>query len=221
MKRLAEGYVNTAIIVFNVLVIAVALNVMLAGVSFIRASLRTVNPVTQKYDDIDLAKVYPGKTPRQIDELLSERPLAYETFTQFMERPFRSQYINVAAAGFRFSAHQGPWPLDPRAFNVFVFGGSTTFGYGVADSETIPSQLQEELRRRTGQPINIYNFGRSYYYSTQERILFEKLLTENQRPQLAIFIDGLGSIGPANDRRKAARSCSDVANCSHRRETIS
>jgi hypothetical protein len=194
MKRLAEGYVNTAIIVFNLLVIAVALNVMLAGVSFIRASLRTVNPVTQKYGNERLAKVYPGKTPQEIDQLLSEswsRPIAYETFTQFMERPFRGQYVNVAAAGFRFSAHQGPWPLDPRAFNVFAFGGSTTFGYGVADSETISSQLQEQLRRRTGQPINIYNFGRAYYYSTQERILFEKLLTGNQRPQLAIFIDGL------------------------------
>ena len=186
MKRLAEGYVNTAIIVFNLLVIAVALNVMLAGVSFIRASLRTVNPVTQKYGNERLAKVYPGKTPQEIDQLLSEswsRPIAYETFTQFTERPFRGQYVNVAEAGFRFSTHQGPWPPDPRAFNVFAFGGSTTFGNGVADSETV--------RRRTGQPINIYNFGRGYYYSTQERILFEKLLTENQRPQLAIFIDGL------------------------------
>jgi hypothetical protein len=194
MKRLAEAYVTTAIVVFNLLVIAVALNIMAIGVSFVRASLRAANPVAQTSGDERLAKVYPGKTPQEINDLLGEtwsRPFIYETFTEFMERPFRGRYVNVAAAGFRFSARQGPWPPDLRAFNVFVFGGSTTFGYGVADSETVPSRLQEELRRRSGQPITIYNFGRGFYYSTQERILFEKLLAEDQRPQLVIFIDGL------------------------------
>src|SRR6516165_10527591 len=168
MKRL---YVTTAIVVFSLLVIAVALNIMAIGVSFVRASLRTANPVAQRYGDERLAKVYPGKTPQEINDLLSEtwsRPFIYETFTQFAERPFRGRYVNVDAAGFRFSAGQGPWPPDPRALNVFVFGGSGTFGYGVADSETIPSRLQEELRRRNGQPITIYNFGRGSYYSTQE-----------------------------------------------------
>jgi hypothetical protein len=193
MKRLAEAYVTTAVVVFNLLVSMVALNIMAIGVSFVRASLRTANPVVQRYGDERLAKVYPGKTPQEINDLLDEiwpRPLIHETFTEFKERPFRGRYVNVAAAGFRFSAHQGSWPPDPRAFNVFVFGTSRTFGYGVADSETVPSRLQEELRRRSGQPITIYNFGRGFYYSTQERILFEKLLAEGQRPQLVIFIDG-------------------------------
>jgi hypothetical protein len=151
MKRLAKAYGTTAIVVFNLLVIAVALNLIVAGVLFVRASLRTANPVALKYGGERLVKVYPGKTPQEINDLLIEtwnRPLGYETFTQTMERPFRGQYVNVAPGGFRFSAHEGPWPPDPRAFNVFVFGGSTTFGYGAADSETVPSQLQEELRRR-------------------------------------------------------------------------
>src|SRR5262249_24328718 len=81
MKRL---YVTTAIVVFSLLVIAVALNIMAIGVSFVRASLRTANPVAQRYGDERLAKVYPGKTPQEINDLLSEtwsRPFIYETFT--------------------------------------------------------------------------------------------------------------------------------------------
>jgi hypothetical protein len=37
----------------------------------------------------------------------------------------------------------------------------------------------------------LYNFGRGFYYSTQERILFEGLLSSGHVPDLAVFIDGL------------------------------
>ena len=119
------------------------------------------------------------------------RSYLYEPFTQFKERPNRGDYVNVDENGFRFSADQASWPPDPKKVNVFVFGGSTTFGYGVADLETVPSRLQEELREKFVTPVSVYNFGRGYYYSTQERVLFEKLLLSGYVPNVAIFIDGL------------------------------
>ncbi|MBC3538181.1 SGNH/GDSL hydrolase family protein [Rufibacter sp. H-1] len=85
---------------------------------------------------------------------------------------------------------QGPWPLDSQFVNVFVFGGSTTFGYGVADSETLPSHLQRAFQK-IDPKIRCYNFGRGFYYSVQERALFEKLLLEGARPDVVVFVDGL------------------------------
>jgi len=36
--------------------------------------------------------------------------------------------------------------------------------------------------------------GAGYYYSTQERILFERLLSQGHKPDLAIFVDGLNDL---------------------------
>jgi hypothetical protein len=115
----------------------------------------------------------------------------YEPYVQFRERPYRGEFVNVDNAGFRYSKNQGAWPPDPRTRTVFLFGGSTVFNYGVADDDTIASFLQEELDAADGRDVRIYNFGRGSYYSTQERILFEKLLLAGHRPDVAIFVDGL------------------------------
>ena len=93
--------------------------------------------------------------------------------------------------GYRRSSGQKPWPPHPDRFNVFVFGGSTAFGYGVADDETIPSSLARQISERTQKDVGIYNFGRAGYRSSQERLLFESLLTDGFVPDVAIFIDGL------------------------------
>ena len=89
------------------------------------------------------------------------------------------------------SKDQGPWPPDPANFNIFLFGGSTTFGYGVTDQQTIASYLQDILSDELGRKVLIYNFGRGSYYSTQERILLERLFLSGFYPDIAIFIDGL------------------------------
>jgi hypothetical protein len=161
--------------------------------------LGRINP--KVYDRIvarkrsDLATVYPHYSNDEINSLLVEtwaRPIGYEAFTQFKERPFIGRYINVSKKGFRFNEKQALWPPRENNFNIFVFGGSTTFGYGVADADTIPSQLQKVLQQRMlNRRIAVYNFGRGYYYSTQERVLYEQLLADGHRPHIALFIDGI------------------------------
>jgi hypothetical protein len=61
----------------------------------------------------------------------------------------------------------------------------------VTDAQALGSQLQPLLRQKLGRPVVVYNFGQSKYGSTQERLLFEKLLLEGQKPDMAIFVDGL------------------------------
>jgi hypothetical protein len=134
-----------------------------------------------------------------LDECWS-RGFVFADYVMFKERPFEGQYVNVSDVGYRFSKDQGPWPPNSTNFNIFVFGGSTTFGYGVADDETIASRLQEAWPRQTGKRICVYNFSCAFYYSTQERILFEKLLSNGLEPQVALFIDGLNDVEIADDR---------------------
>jgi len=139
-------------------------------------------------------------------ELLAEtwnRPYQYEPFTQFRESPFSGRFVNVDARGFRRSQPQPPWPPLASNSNIFVFGGSTTFGYGLADGDTIPSQLGTLLADvRCEQPVAVYNLGRSNYYSTQERVLFNQLLGADTVPSVALFIDGLNEFQHTDDQPK-------------------
>ena len=72
-------------------------------------------------------------------------------------------------------------------YNVFLYGGSTTFGYNVTDDQTIAQHLQELL------PNNycVYNHGRAYYYSKQENNLLINHIEEGKKINSAFFLDGI------------------------------
>lgn len=143
--------------------------------------------------------IYPEyKDASEIEAMLREvwsrngtGDLVYNEYTQFKEKAFQGKYITVSEHGFRHVKNQGPWPLDPKYLNIFVFGGSLAFNYGVADQQTLVSYLQEILNeKRPLSDVRIYNFGQGYYFSTQERVLFEQLLLDGHVPDIAIFLDG-------------------------------
>jgi len=202
LKKCFQWYKTSAIILVNTLVLIVAVNVVLYYVFKIKdssdepaAPLPPVeNPVFQKYGEAVVLQAYPDLRREEVEQLLYETwstSLIYDPFTLFKEQPKTGKWVNVDRAGFRSIKGQGPWPPDPKNQNVFVFGGSTTFGYGIPDGDTIPSHLQEFLQDHWGPQVRVYNFGRGFYYSTQERILFEKLLGAGHVPDVAVFIDGI------------------------------
>ncbi|MEM7583648.1 MAG: SGNH/GDSL hydrolase family protein [Acidobacteriota bacterium] len=146
-------------------------------------------------DDAELTSIYPGWTRGDVRHLLREsrgRPLIYQPFSQFGEQAYAGRFVNVSPHGFRIAPEQGPWPMDPRRRNVWVFGGSTTFGYGLPDDETIPTFLQSALNQALAPPVAVYNFGQGYFYSSQGLALFYRLLiARDVRPDAVVFIDGI------------------------------
>lgn len=153
-------------------------------------------PSTIRHGEKLLKNIYPSISEEEILRLLMEtwsRPYIFENYTHFKERPYTGKYVNVDSNGFRRSKNQAPWPPDRKKyFVIFVFGGSTAFGYGVPDDETIASHLQDCFSNQGSKKIAaLYNFGRGHYYSTQERILFEQMLAAHHSPDIALFIDGL------------------------------
>jgi hypothetical protein len=183
--------------------IAMTLLSSLAGLVLLNAILFFVfpakdevaqNPIWKKYDYAKIIPLYPNLSKNEIEDLIREmwsRPHEYAPFTEFKERPYRGRYVNVSDSGFRIIKNQGPWPPQSGSLNIFLFGGSTTFGFGVEDNQTIASHLQEALAAKLGRDVRLYNFGCANYFSTQERILYEQLLISGIVPDLAVFIDGL------------------------------
>lgn len=196
-------YKICAVILLNTCIIFLLANIIF---SFTRKIKRTYSkPINMMYKTYgkSLHKIYPGLSEEEIKILLGEtrsRPYVYEPFTTFKERPYNGRYVNVDKNGFRNSRNQGVWPPAFENFNVFVFGGSTLFGYGVSDEQTTASYLQEFLEGRgLRKNVRVYNFGRGYYYSTQEFILFARLASSGFIPDMAIFIDGLNEFIFYND----------------------
>ncbi len=166
--------------------------VLINGVVFFLADKEPV-PFSHRYNS-KLLKVYPRLGEAEIKQLLREtwsKNITYDPFTEFRDAPRSGVFVNVDEIGFRKTVPQGPWPPSRDNINVFLYGGSTSFGYGVEDKATIASHLQTRLSNRLKKSVCVYNFGRAYYYSSQERILFERHLLAGFVPDVAIFIDGM------------------------------
>ena len=169
-------------------------NMLIAAVYAIQHMISPFQNAIEVDYRVVLEKYYPGWRRAAINRLIAEtyEPMQYSAFVEFQETPRQGTFVNVHKAGFRVSADQAPWPPTSNRPIIFVFGGSTTFGYGVRDDDTIASALSRRLRRESRfKDAQIYNFGRGFYWSSQERALFESLRAAGLRPDLAIFIDGL------------------------------
>ena len=130
---------------------------------------------------------------------LSARGFAYEPWVQFSEPLYQGKlvHVDVDAQGLpkRRTVNVGP-SAKSSVIRIFTFGGSTTFGYNVSDEHTWSSYLSSLLNQRAemlGQDVRVEvtNYGRGYYYTTQEVLLLMSLLRRGQRPHLVIFLDGV------------------------------
>ena len=103
----------------------------------------------------------------------------------------QSNYL-INSHGFR-GPEISEWKPD-NTFRVFVVGGSTTFGSGVNDANTIPFLLQKKLDEKNyDQTIEIINAGFSGATSIEEvKLIKEKLL--KFAPDLIIVYDGYNDV---------------------------
>lgn len=139
----------------------------------------------------DLQKsIYKGLSAADLEDLLYwtwSPGFVYESQLGYREKPRISKYVNVSTEGIRKTGKGADSLKEFTEESIFVFGGSSTFGYGIKDSETIPSYLQNLIDKN----IKVFNFGRGYYYSAQENFLFQSLLDSGIVPKVAIFLDGI------------------------------
>jgi len=131
----------------------------------------------------------------------------YQPWVQFSEPSYEGKLVNVEVDSLGFSKRKTrneEHKEKSSRLRIFTFGGSTTFGYNVSDEHTWPSYLSDILNSRAEElgldvRIEVTNYGRNSYYTTQEVLLLEQLLRRGQRPNLVIFLDGVNE----------GRSCMD------------
>ena len=78
----------------------------------------------------------------------------------------------------------------PTSFKLSVLGGSTVWGTGSADWNTLPAHLQTELQRVSARPVCVVNFGESAYVLTQSVLQLLLQLQAGNVPDLVIWYEG-------------------------------
>ena len=136
------------------------------------------------------------RTKKEIFDLYHEFGEAgniYEPFVETAHKPMIGRYYGITENGFRMTSKESPWPPKKSCRNIFFFGGSTCWHTGPWWTG-IPTAFKVELEHSENKNDEVYNFGRSSYFSTQERILYEQIILNGNKPNIAIFIDGLNDL---------------------------
>jgi hypothetical protein len=119
----------------------------------------------------------------------------YQPWVGFSERVYHSRLLNVDASDplpTRRTVSQQDGASVPTKKVLWLFGGSTAFGWGVPDNETVASHLEGLLSKQNGaMAYKVVNHGHSFFYSSQETLLFQELLRRGQTCDIAVFLDGL------------------------------
>ncbi|HET8646835.1 MAG TPA: hypothetical protein VFO85_15175, partial [Vicinamibacteria bacterium] len=76
---------------------------------------------------------------------------------------------------------------------IFVMGGSTVWGYGAPDWETVPSHLAARLAA-AGRPACVFNYGEDSWRTTQGVVELLLELRRGRRPDLVISVNGCNDV---------------------------
>ncbi|MEY3367946.1 MAG: hypothetical protein RI973_1101 [Bacteroidota bacterium] len=116
------------------------------------------------------------------------RPLAilnYKSYVGWRRPPFKGETINVDEAGMRRTVqHTG---VSPDADTIVMLGGSTMWGEGTNDENTIPSLLAARCEGR----FKVLNLGEQGYRPFQSFIYLHLQLNEGLKPKWVITYDGV------------------------------
>jgi len=228
--RITSFYRTVAINTLNTLILLLVINLLLAGFFAFKDSRRQKRnaSLTQLFNsdgtpvdngkrlqsqlewfDYDATKeINERETAEVLDDFyeLAGKGFMFQPWASFSEPPFASKHANVVfdEKGFPVRKTLNP-PADPAksAVDVFVLGGSTTFGYYVSDDHTWPTYLSTILNERAEREglnvqVRVTNYGHATFYPTQETALCMDLFRNGYRPNLVIFMDGV-NWGPLED----------------------
>ncbi len=143
----------------------------------------------EKNDHIENLKTVYGKKYKDYIEVYKQQSNAvvYEPLTEFKEKPKNFKFVSVSKLGNRCNKINliNCEPAKGGEEEIWIFGGSTVFGYGLKNDETIAANLDKLIQNK-----RVINFGQGFYNSNQSRIYFQNLLTFLPKPYAAIFLEG-------------------------------
>ncbi|MGE0255068.1 MAG: SGNH/GDSL hydrolase family protein [Alphaproteobacteria bacterium] len=109
----------------------------------------------------------------------------YKSFVGWRRNAYQGQTITVEGP---YGQRRTENPPSGEVPKVYFFGGSTIWGTGSRDEDTIPSQFA----RITG--FHAENFGETAYTAHQSLVRLIQLLQDGHRPDIVIFYDGVNEV---------------------------
>jgi hypothetical protein len=96
--------------------------------------------------------------------------------------------VKTNLLGFRDAEFTFQKPVDE--FRIVIVGGSTVFGWGVNESDSLPAILRTKIKTTSGKKVRVINAGVPWYASWHEAALvFFKVMEMN--PDWIISVDAL------------------------------
>jgi lysophospholipase L1-like esterase len=129
-----------------------------------------------------------------VQEMAAANAFEFDPWLQFRNIDVASKYVNTN--GFIRKSIPSFVAKGTDTFRIWFFGGSTMWGFNVADDETIPSKFAQRYRTadRYKKSLEVVNYGARAYISFQEMKLLQDRLLYQQTPHLVVFLDGLNEV---------------------------
>lgn len=157
---------------------------------YVDNKFKTYNPYSSEI--LENLKMSEADARQLYIETWIDRSFSYSQFLEHVESEIKGKFVNI-------DKNLGRKVNNPENCkkSFFFYGGSTTWGYNVADDQTIPSYFLEVLKKNNYNDFCVFNFGGGSYFSTQENIRFQKhLITQKiKENDFIFFIDGHNESG--------------------------
>jgi hypothetical protein len=191
LKRFLLGLQTFWSIVGVTLLLLLLVEISLRGAFWLK-DLRGLEPPP---DRRVLAEGYDGATwPVVHYRELAAISDGWQPYVYFRQRPFRGETITIDADGLRATWHPAESPAgrtDAKPpLKILMLGGSSLWGFGARDDQTIPSLVARGLHE-SGVRAEIRNLAEIGYVSTQETIALMRELQAGYRPDVVLFYDGV------------------------------
>lgn len=126
------------------------------------------------------------------EEYVASSVMEYSAYVGYQRKPnFKGKYINVNAQSLRRT--RNGCNQSKNNTKIWLFGGSTLWGYGARDDYTIPSHVSKYLCEN-GVNVQITNFGEDGYVRTQQILRLILELKKGKHPDIVIFYDGVNDV---------------------------
>lgn len=133
---------------------------------------------------------------QQTHDTFDTTAVRWEPLVYWRSRPYDGHHVRIDDEGIRATWKPETGGGGGAAVRIFCFGGSTMWGSGVPDDQTIPSHIAR-LLWDGGVHAEVVNYGQLGYMSTQELVALMREVQQGNVPTVALFYDGINDINSA------------------------
>lgn len=178
-RSTARIYKESVVMIANTALLLLALEFVAA----IALTMFSIGPAINEPAAPDGEVVPPPSMERQ------QTGVKHARYVSWLGTPQQTGTLSIDEHGLRVTPFISSEPTK-TPIKLFAFGGSTMWGEGVRDDQTIASYLQQALSERLNHPVQVTNFGQRGWVSTQGLAMLLLQLQQGNVPDVVVFYDG-------------------------------